>query len=216
MRIIYTCQHSRQRLLRISPVPGCKHLPLHAAIAPVAQEILVNADSKERGPVSSPILAPLVSYLEGTGRSAADDYRVAERKGRKLRKSVFELSGAELDYAVARAAGLRCELQSPDKCTFSGSDELFEPSVNWMQGGPIIELAQLRVEPPSRGMKLWSASAVSHTTSANEWGATLLEAAMRCFVALKLGPEVAIAPMHRPRTQDRPGPLKRPPTTGTD
>lgn len=141
---------------------------------------------------------------------------MAERKGCKLRKSVFELSGAELDYAVARAAGLRCELQSPDKCTFSGSDELFEPSVNWMQGGPIIEIAQLRVEPPSRGMKLWSASAPSHSTGANEWGATLLEAAMRCFVALKLGPEIALAPMHRQHSPDTPGPLKRPPATGTE
>lgn len=85
-----------------------------------------------------------------------------------------------------------------------------------MQGGPIIEMAQLRVEPPSRGMRLWSASAVSHTTSANEWGATLLEAAMRCFVALKLGPEIALAPLHRQRAPDAPGPLKRPSATGTE
>lgn len=117
---------------------------------------------------------------------------MAERKDRKLRKSVFELSGAELDYAVARAAGLRCELLSPDKCTFSGSDELFEPSVNWMQGGPIIETVQLRIEPPSRGMRLWSASAPCHPANVNEWGTTLLEAAMRCFVVLKLGYEIEI------------------------
>lgn len=113
-------------------------------------------------------------------------------------KSIFELSGAELDYAVSKAAGLRCELRSGEKCTFFGSDELFEPSVNWMQGGPVIEMAQLRVEPPSRGMKLWSASAPA---GGNAWGMTLLEAAMRCFVAARLGEEIFIQPATSPAAQ---------------
>lgn len=119
-----------------------------------------------------------------------------------MRKPVFELSGAELDYAVSKAAGLQCELKRPDRCTFCGSNELFEPSVNWIQGGPIIEMAHLRVEPPSRGMKIWSVSAPEHPARVNEWGATLLEAAMRCFVAARLGNEIFIHPAAS--TQNKP------------
>lgn len=72
----------------------------------------------------------------------------------------------------------------------------YEPSTNWAQGGPIIErefvtLAYLKVDGAIR----WEARkfSKSHTRFlAMEYGPTPLTAAMRCYVASKLGDEVDV------------------------
>lgn len=65
----------------------------------------------------------------------------------------------------------------------------FTPSVSWQQGGPIIEREKMRIRP-DRG---WSA-AVYWEDGRSEWysGLTPLIAAMRCYVASKLGEEIEI------------------------
>jgi hypothetical protein len=84
-----------------------------------------------------------------------------------------ELTGAALDWAVAE-----CE---------QFVEDVFEPSENWADGGPIIERERIRLDP--RGV--WVAA---HDTC--EWteysGPTPLIAAMRCYVASKLGDEIEI------------------------
>ena len=62
----------------------------------------------------------------------------------------------------------------------------FKPSTNWAQGGPIIERERIRLDP--RGV--WVAG---HDSSNDEFSSpTPLVAAMRCFVASKLGEEVEV------------------------
>ena len=110
----------------------------------------------------------------------------------KIRTS--ELTGPTLDWAVAMAEGENAE-------TFrlyyanSGYDQLppeFHYSTEWEQGGPIIEREGLLVRPSFTDERdkwtsiLWEPKAVF------ESGPTPLIAAMRCYVASKLGYEVDI------------------------
>jgi hypothetical protein len=125
-----------------------------------------------------------------------------------------ELTGAALDWAVAKA-----ENASPDTgwlllgvCWYKRDEEgvshLFQPSTNWSQGGPIIGREWIKLFPNVGGA--WSAQ-IRHTKShplvaykviagwTNAAGPSPLIAAMRCYVASKLGgavdvPEGVITP----------------------
>jgi len=107
-----------------------------------------------------------------------------------------ELQGAALDWAVAK-----CE-----KIEFTYEDhphhEMFDMhySTDWAQGGPIIEREKIWCGPvetefcvlPDKG---WEAS-IPDEDGFQGWyfgfGPTPLVAAMRCYVALKLGDEIDI------------------------
>ena len=68
--------------------------------------------------------------------------------------------------------------------------EMWEPSTNWAQGGPIIERERITVDSVvGISYKRWRA-----TNWSNGWvyGDTPLIAAMRCYVASQLGDEVDI------------------------
>ena len=99
-----------------------------------------------------------------------------------------ELKGAALDWVVAQAAGyttsyldLMYDIKSYDK---------FNPSTDWSFGGPIIEEEKIAIMCPSTG-DFWDARA--NVFPAEYWrGETPLIAAMRCYVASKLGDEVEI------------------------
>jgi hypothetical protein len=96
-----------------------------------------------------------------------------------------ELTGAALDWAVAKCEG-------EDYCAHDGVDGIgnaFEAtrySTDWSQGGPIIERERINLEPFSNiNGEQWSAD--------GEWDSpTPLVAAMRCYVASKLGDDVEI------------------------
>jgi hypothetical protein len=64
----------------------------------------------------------------------------------------------------------------------------FEPSTDWAQGGPIIERELIGLVPPldERG---WAAATDKTEFS---YGPTALVAAMRCYVASKLGDDVDV------------------------
>lgn len=96
-----------------------------------------------------------------------------------------ELAGQALDWAVATCKkpewlGNQAETYVT-KCGFS-------PSINWAQGGPIIENEICRLEDITNG--LWQAEAWGLIVE----GPTALVAAMRCYVANKLGDEVDVPP----------------------
>ena len=105
-----------------------------------------------------------------------------------------ELTGAALDWAVAK-----CENVEPDENNkpiwFGDGDERVEytPSTNWAQGGPIIERERIAIayEPSliyddsCRWKALCAMSDKGH-----EYGPTPLIAAMRCYVASKLGDDI--------------------------
>ena len=92
-----------------------------------------------------------------------------------------ELSGATLDWVVAK-----CEGYNPDN---NPTDLYF--STDWAQGGPIIEreLIAIRFICEGRWESWWSGWPKS---SHAFYGPTPLIAAMRCYVASKLGDEVEV------------------------
>jgi len=93
------------------------------------------------------------------------------------------LIGPALDWVVAYATYI-------DK----GIGDFGRPfSTNWAQGGPIIEREEIDLncyESPKTGVGWWSAEITG--TQARAKAHTPLIAAMRCYVASKLGDEIEI------------------------
>ena len=103
-----------------------------------------------------------------------------------------ELQGAALDWAVAKCEGnIGHELK--DFCLVHMEDPDLQYSTNWAQGGPIIEREEISISSPfDNGVDMrWFATMDSYTLG-GEYGPTPLIAAMRCYVASKLGEEVEI------------------------
>ncbi len=103
-----------------------------------------------------------------------------------------ELTGAALDWAVAK-----CEVGDefcfnplpylPDE---NGQPSYFMPSTDWAQGGPIIERERLLIQPELGKEGAGNAWYCVAITPHDAYGATPLIAAMRCYVASKLGDEI--------------------------
>jgi hypothetical protein len=102
-----------------------------------------------------------------------------------------ELTGDKLDWAVAKSLGLEAETLDPITwgCTAYPSG-CYNYSTRWAQGGPIIE--REKINTVWYGTWLASMPADSTGESAGFYGPTPLIAAMRCYVASKLGDEVEI------------------------
>lgn len=125
-----------------------------------------------------------------------------------------ELTGAALDYAAAKCEGRTIKLdpmgfksgsqagvwiweETPSgeggiilpKSVYMLIGKYYSPSTNWAQGGPIIERESLEL---GRYADLWQGEAHLEDGSILERGPTPLIAAMRCYVASKLGDEVEI------------------------
>jgi hypothetical protein len=89
---------------------------------------------------------------------------------------------------------VKCENVEPDENNrpiwFGDGDERVEyaPSTDWAQGGPIIEREKLAI---CIGWKQWLAFS-DDTENAGVQGPTPLIAAMRCYVASKLGDDINI------------------------
>lgn len=105
-----------------------------------------------------------------------------------------ELTGAQLDWAVLKAQGTRKDSLAwlvRDWVEDRGRPYLHynnAPSWCWMSGGPIIEKNLIVLSPdPALG---WIARSYMDATVFS--GPTPLIAAMRCYVASKLGDEVDI------------------------
>ncbi len=91
-----------------------------------------------------------------------------------------ELTGAALDWAVAKAEGFLCDYK------YNGC--LAPYSTNWSQGGPIIAREGVAI---GRTNGVWYAFRDENDDDGVR-GETPLIAAMRCYVASKLGDEVEI------------------------
>jgi len=91
-----------------------------------------------------------------------------------------KLTGAALDWAVAQ-----CEVGAE----FIG--EIDDPhfySTDWAKAGPIIEEEKMHIAY-NFDEHVWEAGWDCHVSG---WGDTPLVAAMRCYVASKLGDEVEV------------------------
>lgn len=119
-----------------------------------------------------------------------------------------ELTGRALDWAVAKCERVEVQI-SPGAVVVTDLREnipgvpargvsYWEPSTKWSQGGPIVERARIRLIPwhrpedaPMHGY--WHAGIYTDRFDAETYsGPTPLIAAMRCFVASKLGDEVDV------------------------
>lgn len=108
-----------------------------------------------------------------------------------MKVETSELTGAALDWAVAKCEGVKVTkyLESPNLFFGVGFDK-YKPSTNWSQGGPIIEREKVGIGHAWTEGE-WLASA--HDMDSPQFtGPTPLIAAMRCLVASKLGDEVEI------------------------
>ena len=103
---------------------------------------------------------------------------------------IEELTGAALDWSVAKCEG---EDYSP-VTTYNGIGHEFPPtnySTDWAQGGTIIEREGISV---IQSNDQWEANSRYDVDEYYriEFGPTPLIAAMRCYVASKLGDNVEI------------------------
>ena len=114
------------------------------------------------------------------------------------------LTGAALNWAVAVAEGWQPERVRDDCGEYwwffrearGMNPKHYHPSTHWGIGGPIIERERICLKDAA-GM-YWEASLVYEdkeyggVMQSEEQGATPLVAAMRCYVASKLGDEVQL------------------------
>ena len=113
-----------------------------------------------------------------------------------------ELTGSALDWAVAKAKGNKYGSVTFDPYTKRVYQTLglmqvgydFRPSTNWKTGGPIIEREGISVKNLYL-LEAWVAKpkpTIKVVKPVGTLGQTPLIAAMRCYVASKLGDEVEV------------------------
>lgn len=126
---------------------------------------------------------------------------------------VSSLESIALDWAVAKAEGAHGFMFDGITCGFSLNGQLrvlshgwapsmsYNPSTNWALAGPIIERELIDIQAKfnsgssivPKGQWYWQASTVNEDDVAYWFdGPTPLIAAMRCFVASKLGDEIEV------------------------
>ena len=101
-----------------------------------------------------------------------------------------EMTGSALDWSVAKCwYGEDYDMSIP----LFDDGLIFAPSTNWAHGGPIIERESISIERKHDGW--WMASCKYHYADDPMYlvlGDTPLIAAMRCYVASKLGDNITI------------------------
>ena len=123
-----------------------------------------------------------------------------------------EATNIQLNWMVAKAQGATnfsydtvatywITLHGEDRALSEGWAQSFCPSTDWAQGGPIIERGKLTVAPRDQksyvGQEAWTAYRIETLFTDQgdreyQTGSTPLIAAMRCYVASKMGDEVEI------------------------
>lgn len=108
-----------------------------------------------------------------------------------MKMQTSDLTGAALDWAVAKCEGIGevdkfggVWVPMPKEPHFN---EAYTPSTNWAQGGPIIEREKIEL---GRTQTEWRAQ--RYDVHCVAYGPTPLIAAMRCYVASKLGDTVDV------------------------
>jgi len=105
-----------------------------------------------------------------------------------------ELTGAALDWAVAHCEGFVQQGDEP----WQPGEEPFAFTTDWAQGGPIIEREGIAIDciRSDGNIDSWQAGSMvagdDNWDSGVQYGTMPLIAAMRCYVASKLGDEVKI------------------------
>ena len=93
-----------------------------------------------------------------------------------------------LDGLVAQCEGIETKNYS-GALTIRYDGDWWQPSTDWAQGGPIIERERIALDTWDEG---WLATRIEDPAISEAIGPTPLIAAMRCYVASRLGDEVEI------------------------
>lgn len=118
-----------------------------------------------------------------------------------MKTKTSELVGPALDWAVAKCEAGMLYLYYADGEPLYLEEapdyhQKWNPSENWVQGGPIIEREKIDLSWQSAGQAGWMAYGHDSTDCGiplyDGNGPTPLIAAMRCYVASKLGDEVEV------------------------
>jgi len=100
-----------------------------------------------------------------------------------------KLTGAALDMAVAEASETPIYISGKTLTRMDMDGNVYwQPSTDWAQAGPIIEREKMSIAY-NFDEHVWEAGWDCHVSG---WGDTPLVAAMRCYVASKLGDEVEV------------------------
>lgn len=136
---------------------------------------------------------------------------MSQPQPKMIKKPVSELEGAQLDWAVANANGIKFSYLRdidgeviccvPWVARSGASEEQYTPSRDWSQGGDIIEREVMTVDGDNARAPFvkWRAVTTSKIKDGMGWyprischGSTALIAAMRVFVKSRLGDEVEV------------------------
>ena len=100
---------------------------------------------------------------------------------------IAELEGGLLDAAVAKAEGLHpFNHERGGQCWIGGSSTVYEPSIEWAVGGPIIERERIDL------IRLRNQSPMASVRAVIAYGPTPLIAAMRAYATSKFGNEIEL------------------------
>lgn len=111
--------------------------------------------------------------------------------------------GAALEWAVAKCEGGEglwydtvfthwIKINGKDCALSKGWAQSFTPSTDWVQGGPIIEREGITLGDAGGSWVAGKSWADDFFSSFVMYGPTPLIAAMRCYVASKMGDEIEI------------------------
>ena len=108
-----------------------------------------------------------------------------------------ELKGAALNWAVAECEFVGTPpIKEVSGVLYTVEGDYWNPSTVWAHGGPIIEREEISISREFAASKVewaaWTPAPIRDDAEAFGYGPTPLIAAMRCYVASKLGDEVDI------------------------
>jgi hypothetical protein len=122
-------------------------------------------------------------------------------EGTRMKTNTSDLTGTALDWAVAYISGaLSRPLDLPGSFLngvtphWSHVLPYYKPSTDWSLGGPIIDRERISVLPFDGRWEARCAASITRTPARfiERRGPTPLVAAMRCYVASKLGDTVDV------------------------
>jgi hypothetical protein len=109
---------------------------------------------------------------------------------------ISELTGAALDWAVAESSGIPIYRSGKTLSRMDVDGGIYwQPSTDWSQGGPIMEREGITVICWNKNPNQWGARRwleLNGSPSIHVYAPTPLIAAMRCYVASKLGDEIEL------------------------
>lgn len=108
-----------------------------------------------------------------------------------IRVKVSEANDHALAWMVAKCMPFASDVYVKHGCVI-WKDSVYQPHLDWSQGGPIIDRERIDIEHDPNGKPVVMGRMWHGGRWLRMYGPIPLIAAMRCFVASKLGDEVDV------------------------